>query len=143
MSEIGWYKSKIKLANMNAYASNIEANSSFQMLKRSLELVAKEHGGMVTKFVMDSYGRKTLCDLAIKTPEFQRGIGLKINRHTGEVTFLYDHYGGYMDTIRKITGEITQNYVALALIKAMKSLGYEVEEEAGKQKETVVLIGRA
>jgi hypothetical protein len=141
LSEIGLYKSRIRL-NLKEYTSNIEASPSFEILERSLEMVADEHGGRLTNYVMDSLGRKTHCDLAIVTPAFSRGVGVKIDRRTGKVMFLYDKYGGYDDIVRKITDEITQNYVAIALIRTMKSLGYHVEEEANKERETVVLVGR-
>jgi len=127
---------------LKEYISNIEASPSFEILKRSLEIVADELGGELTNYVMDSSGRKTRCDLAIATPAFPRGVGIKIDKVTGEVMFLYDKYGGYEDIVRKITDEITQNYVAIALIRTMKSLGYHVEEEANKERETVVLVGR-
>lgn len=139
MSEIGYYKSRIRL---KVYASNIESNPSFEILKKSLEMVADEHRGMLRNYVMDSMGRKTICDMALVTPDFSRGVGLRIDRNTGEVTFLYDAYGGYRDIARKITEEITQNYVAIALIRSMKSLGYSVEEKTSKERETVVLVGR-
>ncbi len=105
-------------------------------------MISQTHGGTLTKYVTDSYARKTTCDLAIKTPKFPRGVGIKINDNTGEVKFLHDQYGGYAQIARKITEEITQNYVTIALIRAMKSLGYKVEEEASKQRATVVLVGR-
>jgi len=142
MSEIGWYKSIIRLAKLRAYSSNVEANPSFQLLKRSLEILAQEHDGTLTNYVTDSLGRRTACDLAITTADFSRGVGIKIDKNTGEVTFLYDQYGGYGQAARKITEEITQNYVAIALIRAMKSLGYDVEEERSKERATVVLVGR-
>jgi hypothetical protein len=141
LSEIGLFKSRIRL-NLKEYISNIEASPSFEILKRSLEIVADELGGELTNYVMDSYGRKTQCDLAIVTPAFPRGVGIKIDKVTGEVTFLYDNYGGYDDIVRKITDEITQNYVAIALIRTMKSLGYQVEEETNEKLKTLVLVGR-
>lgn len=141
MSEIGLYKSRIKVA-LKEYASNIEANPSFQILKRSLEIVADECGGTLTNYVVDAMGRKTSCDFAIVTPSFPRGVGIKIDRETGEVKFLYDAYGGYGDAARKITDAITQNYVAIAMIRAMKSLGYNVTEETSEDRETIVLVGR-
>lgn len=141
LSEIGLYKSIIRLS-LKAHASNIEASPSFEILKKSLEMVADDYGGMLRNYVVDSIGRKTPCDLAIVTPSFSRGVGIRIDKRTGEVTFLYDQYGGYGDVARKITEEITQNYVGIALIRAMKSLGYHVEAETSKERETVVLVGR-
>lgn len=142
MSEIGWYKSRIRLAKVRAYASNIEANPSFQILKRSLGIVAQEHDGTITDQVTDAAGRKTTCDLAIKTQRFPRGVGIEINDKTGEVTFLYDQYGGQEQLASEISEEITQNYVSIGLIRAMKSLGYTVEEETPEQQATVALVGR-
>lgn len=141
MSEIGLYKSKIRLA-LKAFASNIEASPSFQILKRSLEIVVDECGGTLTNYVVDSMGRKTFCDFAVITPNFSRGVGIKIDRKTGKVTFLYDAYGGYSDVAQKIADTITQNYTAIAMIRAMKSLGYNVVEETSKERETIVLVGR-
>ena len=127
---------------MKSYASNIEASPSFQILTRSLEIVVDEFGGSLTNYVVDYMGRKTFCDFAIITPNFSRGVGVKIDRKTGEVTFLYDAYGGYSDVARKITDMITQNYIAISMIRAMKSLGYNVVEETSKERETIVLVGR-
>jgi len=138
LSEIGSYESRIRV---QSYASNIEASPSFEILKKSLEIVAEEHRGRLTNYVMDSVGRKTYCDIAIVTPSFSRGVGIKIDRETGEVMFLYDEYGGFGSIARKITEEITQNYVAITLIRAMKSLGYHVEDMS-KERETIVLVGR-
>ena len=141
MSNISWYESSINLAKVRTYASNIEENPCFQILRRSLEIVAKENGGTLTDSVTDFRGQVTACDLAVTIPAFPRGIGVKIDRNTGKVSFLYDQYGGYEQLARKITGEITQNYVSIALISAMKSLGYRMEEENGRQQETVRLVG--
>jgi hypothetical protein len=140
LSEIGVYESKIRLG-VKGYASKIETSPSFEILKKSLEMVAEERRGRLTDYVMDSLGRKTQCDIAIVAPDFPRGVGVKIDRNTGEVTFLYDEHGGFGEVAKKITEEITQNYVAIALIRAMRSLGYRVEDMS-KERETVVLVGR-
>jgi hypothetical protein len=131
LSRIGWYKSRIR----------VQAPASFEVLKKSLEIVAEEHSGRLTNYVMDSVGGKTYCDMAVVTPSFSRGVGVKIDRDTGEVTFLYDEYGGFGGIARKIVEEITQNYVAITLIRAMRSLGYYVED-ASEGRETIVLVGR-
>jgi len=133
MSEIGWYKSQLKVARVEAYASNIEQNPSFEILRRAMEMVTREHGGTLSNSVSDSYGRKTDCDLAVVTSGFSRGIGIRIDRRTGNVAFLYDPYGGQAQAAQSIADEITQDYVAICVIRAMKSLGYEVREEAGRE----------
>jgi hypothetical protein len=141
MSEIGWYISRIRLKR--ELASNIEANPSFEILKKSLEMVVEKYGGRLTNSVTDALGRVTYCDFAISTPNFPRGVGIEINRETGEVAFLYDEYGDFREVARRLVDEITQNYVAIALIRAMRSLGYQVEEEEeSEERGAVVLVGR-
>lgn len=143
MSEIGWYKSDIKLSDVTTHRSNIESHPCFEILKRSLEAVAKEHKGNLTKYVTSYGGDKTPCDLAMSTPEFSRGVGIKIDTNTGEVNFLYDSYGGHEKLVQDITNEISQNYIAIALIRVMKSHGYHVNQERSEQPTSVKLVGVA
>jgi len=143
MSEIGWYKSDIKLSDMTTHRSNIESHPCFEILKKSLEMVAKEHKGNLTNYVNSYSGDKTPCNLAINTPEFSRGIGIKIDTNTGEVNFLYDSYGGYEKLVQDLTDEITQNYIAIALIRVMKSRGYRISEEKSEQQTSITLVGVA
>lgn len=137
-SRIGWYKSKIR---MRSHASNIEANPAFQILKRSVEIVANENNGSLIDFVVGQNGTKKKCKLAVKTAKFKRGVGISINPKTGKVNFLYDSYGGYGKTAKQITEQITQNYVAISLIRAMKSLGYNVMEKKSESR-SVILEGQ-
>ena len=65
MSEIGWYESSIRVPQVEAYGSNIENNPSYEILKRSLELVAKEHGGKIQKHVVDFSDNVIPCDIAV------------------------------------------------------------------------------
>ncbi len=90
MSNISWYESSINMAKVRTYTSNIEANPCFQMLRRSLEIVAKDNGGKLVDSVTDFRGQATSCDLAITFPAFPRGIGVEVDRNTGRVSFLYD-----------------------------------------------------
>lgn len=143
MSEVGWYRSQVRIPSVEAYASNLEQNPSFEILRRAMEIVAREHGGRVSDTVDDSYGRNTACDLAVSTPEFPRGVGVKVDRRTGQATFLYDLSGGQRQVAQGIADDITQNYVAICFIRAMKSLGYEVKEEPakGSRAKAVILTG--
>lgn len=144
MSEVGWYETKLRIvAGTREYASRIEESPSFQILQRAVEMVAERYNGTITQAVKDYFGNETQCNLAIVVPNFERGIGIKIERANGAVSFAYDPYGGYDEIAQELADAITQNYTAIALIRAMKSLGYKVREEpAGTgQKENVVLIG--
>lgn len=136
MSEIGRYRSRIRV-----YASNIEEDPSFDILRRAAQAVAEESGGNLTDSVTDSSGRTTACDLAVASPAFPRGVGLKVDRSSGSVAFVYDASGGLRDVAQRVTEEITQNYVSIGLIRAMKALGYRVADESTDRAKTVVLTG--
>jgi len=141
MSEIGRYRSRVRISLRTKTATfTLEDLPAFKVLQRAVELVAREHNGKLTRVVKDYYGRETRCDLAIVTPEFPRGVGVQVNRTDGAVVFVYDQYGGYGHVVQRIVNEITQNYLAIALIRAMKSLGYEVKEEPHTQG-VITLVG--
>ena len=141
MSEVGWYRTRIRIPRVQAYASNIEESPPFEILRRAVEVAAEGRQGTLSGSVTDAGGRETSCDIAITTPDFPRGVGINIDRSSGAVAFLYDPSGGYRDVAKAITDEITQNYVSVGLIRAMKSLGYRVREESGTGAKAVVLVG--
>lgn len=144
MSEVGWYETKLRIvAGTREYASRIEESPSFQILQRAVEMVSELYHGTMTQGVKDYFGNETQCNLAITVPGFERGIGIKIDRANGAVSFVYDPYGGYDEIAQELSDAITQNYAAIALIRAMKSLGYKVREEPAKagQRRNVALIG--
>lgn len=134
MSEIGWYKSELKVRRA-------KGSPSLQVFQKALEMVVDEHGGKLATEVSDYYGNKTKCEFAIVLPEFLRGIGIQIERD-GSVNFVYDPYGEYERIVQDIVNEITQCYTSIGLIRAMKSLGYRVTDESKKEEKTVRLIGR-
>lgn len=143
MSEIGQYKAQVRLSKVEAYASNIEQNPSFEILRRAMQTVVQERGGRLGSSVVDAQGRGTKCDLAVEASDFPRGVGVRVDRHTGEVAFLYDIIGAQGEVARAICNEVTQHYVAICLIRAMKSVGYVVTEEPPVEKggKAVVLKG--
>lgn len=144
MSEVGWYETKLRIvAGTREYASRIEESPSFQILNRALEMVAEQYNGKMVQAVKDYFGNETQCDLAVVVPNFERGVGIKVDRLNGAVRFIYDPYGGYDKIAQDIADALIQNYTAIALIRAMKSLGYKVREESAKagQRGNVALIG--
>jgi hypothetical protein len=134
MSEIGWYKSQLRV-------KKAKGNPSFHVLQQALEMVAHDHKGKLTSEITDYYGKKRNCESAIILPEFPRGIGIKIEQD-GTVNFAYDAFGGYEKVVQNIINEITQCYTTISLIRVMKSLGYRVTDESIKSEKTVRLIAR-
>jgi len=126
---------------MQKYGSNIEMHPNFELLKKAIEIVAQKHSGRTQLYVVDALGRKEKCDIALATPDFSRGIGIKIDRNTGELYFLYDKYGVASNIAKKLSGEVLQHYTAIALINAMKAYGYSVREDASHKSDAIMLIG--
>ncbi|MEM2941653.1 MAG: DUF1257 domain-containing protein [Thermoproteota archaeon] len=146
MSEIGMYRSQLRFPlkftlEMGGGAVDLEKFLSFQILKEAMEMVAEKHKGELVRSIKDYYGRETKCDLAVSIPDFGRGIGIQVDRESGAIDFVYDPYGGYEKVAQEIIDEVTQNYIGIAVIRAMKSLGYSVREEPTTREKAVVLLG--
>jgi hypothetical protein len=82
--------------------------------------------------VTDYYGREMRCAFALVTPDFPRGIGVRVGTD-GNVTFIYDHYGGYQRVASALCERITQNYTALAVARALGEMNYSVEIEEARE----------
>ena len=80
----------------------------------------------------DVYKRQIYCDWSLAGPIFERGLGIKVDRDTGDVTFICDSYGGYERLAGQIKEKVVQNYIALCVTRALASLNYEVEMEEVK-----------
>lgn len=126
MSHVALYETQIRLA-LSGGSENLAADPGWQTLQDAVDVVAKEHGGQVTDSVTDTEGRRTRCDVALSVPEFRRGVGVRVNRGTGEVSFVYDTWGGYERTAQAICAEILQNYTALAVSRALAEMHYQVD----------------
>lgn len=128
MSQVATYNTEICLGQPEP-GQSIEQLPGWEILREAVETVAEERGGRVTGYITDYFGRRYEVDFALITPEFPRGLGIKVSRATGEVRFTYDAYGGYEPIVRSLAESIQQNYSALAVARALKELHYQVELE--------------
>lgn len=126
MSHIASYSTRIRLP-VNP-GEDLKASPAWEVLTGALEVTAREHNGAVTDFISDYYGRRWPCTLALVVPEFPLGIGLEVDTRTGEIRFVYDHYG-HESTVGRICDAINQNYTAVAVTRALRSLHYQVDLE--------------
>lgn len=146
MSVISSYRTKIRLASQRVVDG--ELDPTWRIMADALEAAAQEYGGRVTEHITDYYGRQTRCEFALVTPDFPRGVGVRVGAG-GEVTFIYDHYGGYQRVAAEITERITQSYTALAVARALEELNYSVEMDehrepaaaGGSRRRAVVVRG--
>jgi hypothetical protein len=130
------------LSHISTYRANIQVNpikegkkdATWDMLAEAIGAVADEHGGRVGDTVTDFFGRRTEVDFALHTPEFPNGLGVNVDRKTGEVEFVYDEYGRYRRVISSLCDEITQNYTALAVSNALQSMNYNVQYDEQEER---------
>jgi len=130
------------MSHISTYRANIRVNpvregpqdTTWQILEEAVRAVADEHGGKLTEYVTDYFGRRTKVDFALVTPEFRNGIGIEVDSRSGQVSFAYDSYGHHQRVIDSLCREITQSYTALAVSRALDAMNYAVEyEEIGAE----------
>ncbi|MEW6032996.1 MAG: hypothetical protein AB1645_09000 [Bacillota bacterium] len=142
MSVMTTYRTRIRLSPERVVGG--ELDPTWALMQEALEATAQEFGGRLTDRVTDYYGREMRCDFALITPDFPRGIGLRVEPG-GEVTFIYDHYGGYQRVASMLCERITQNYTSLAVARALGEMNYSVEveetREGPEQARAVVVRG--
>lgn len=127
MSHISSYKTDIRLESAIGRGQTVEEDPGWQILNDAILATADELNLDVGHSIRDYYGRSILCDWALVGPLFPRGVGVKVDRATGEVSFVADTYGGYERTAGEIKERAIQNYSALCVAKALRELNYSVE----------------
>ncbi len=127
VSHIASYKTRIKL-NPNCTSEHARQNDpTWRLMREAIEAAAADLGGQVVTEITDYYSRHVPCDFGIVTPQWPRGVGIRVSPVTGEVTFLYDPYEDRRGAAKKIAETVTQSYTALAVAQALRALNYEVE----------------
>ncbi|HCJ10520.1 MAG TPA: hypothetical protein DHW14_05085 [Clostridiales bacterium] len=141
MSVISSYRTRIRLSPERLVGG--EVDPTWRLMEEAVQAAADELGGRVTDRITDYYGRVTVCDFAVVTPEFPRGVGVRVEP-SGEVVFIYDHYGGYQRVGAEIRERIAQNYAALAVARALEQMNYsvEIDEAGGGRGETRAVVVR-
>lgn len=140
MSHVSSYGTEIVFREV-ANGGSLEDDPAWEILQEAVRAVAEAHGGRVGHAVTDVFGRQVRCDLALVVPEFRPGIGIRIDRRTGELTFLYDAYGKSPQMLQNLTTEVVQNYTSIAVARALREMHYEVDVEengAGSERRVVV-----
>lgn len=133
MSQVATYSTEICLGQPEPGRS-LEELPGWEILRQAVEAVAEEKGGRVTRQINDYFGRQYDVDFGLVTPEFPRGLGIKVSRATGEVRFMYDAYGGYEGVARSLAEAVQQSYSVLAVARALQEMHYQVEVEEVPQE---------
>ena len=117
-------------------------NPNQQLLKATVEAIAKELGGQVTTSVRDYYGNAMNVVAGIVNNVFPRGVGVKVNER-GEVEVVGDFWGVPKAEVQRFQQLLTQYYTAMAVQQALSALGYRVEVREEKAKERIFIRGVA
>ncbi|HYU77184.1 MAG TPA: hypothetical protein VEL31_31325 [Ktedonobacteraceae bacterium] len=107
------------------------------LLHQAATLVAQQHAGTLETFYLDYYGKRHSAPLAIHIPELRRGIGIKVDETTGELTFVGDSWG-VVAMYQQVQQEILQTYVSLATMQALQQMGYSTQALDGEQGQVVI-----
>jgi hypothetical protein len=111
----------------------------FALLRAAMQKVADERRGIIVDEYMDCNGERHECLLAVRTPAFLRAVGVNVDEE-GHVLFVYDAQprakakpqAGQLPADPKaaeaICEEITRNYAALAVRRAMHIHGYRTQQ---------------
>lgn len=127
MSHVSSYKTDVRLDNALSEGRSVEEDPGWEVLNEAVLVTAEEYNLDVTHSIRDYYGRSIACDWGLLGPVFPRGLGVKVDRSTGEVSFIADTYGGFERTAGEIKERLMQNYATLCVTRALRELNYKVE----------------
>jgi len=115
------------MSHIANYATEIQ-NPDLNLLAQAFQVVAQTHGGQVGSQVFEysnSYAQDV--QLALTTPNFKRGIGIKIGAN-GKLEFVGDPYNAQKQWA-ELQQEILNTFTALGFNDALLELGYAVDIE--------------
>lgn len=104
------------------------SNPDISILKRAIEILARELNGSVSDAVYDYYGNKMSVIAGVVGGSFRRGIGVVIN-NDGGVSVVGDFYGVSRDAVDDFVARLTQLYTSIAIAESLRELGYSVVSE--------------
>ena len=115
------------------------------IMRQALETITREQGGSVTENYEDCNGNRCACVMALRTPQFPRGVGVDITSE-GKVIFRYDEEGGVAPAARSLCDDVCRVYATIAVLHAQKKLGYRVTardvSEPGGRKQVIISATR-
>lgn len=139
MSHVSAYTTEVTFRTVAA-GGELTDDPAWEILQAAVQAAIEEHGGKVDETVRDIFGRPQRCDLALHVPHLRGGLGMMIDRRSGQLSFLYDDYGK-AEEYRALRDEILQNFAALAVSRALRTLHYQVDVDAsgtGEDKRVLV-----
>ncbi len=134
MSHITTYSTDLQLNPVKGERA-AKNDKSWQLFQEALEIVAEEYGGYVSDRIANYYGQQRDCTFSLVVPQFRYGLGIDVDKNTGEVSFVYDSYGVREQVIEDLKDRIIQTFTTLAVSQTLRDLNYEVEYEENVKEE--------
>ncbi len=152
------YRTKIVLPRTRLVQGtlNVPDTPATKLLRDAMEKAAKDHGGSLESAYHDCLGKMHRCWLAVRTPAFKRGVGVRFGAE-GQVFFSYDAEapaGGQtaeligqapflsdrVEVAEELCREIAHHYAVLAVVAVMRSLGCTVRVRSSINPEPQTLV---
>lgn len=141
------YETEIRIPQpqLRAAQGNVRGLPCMNIMRQALETITREQGGSVTENYEDCNGNRCACVMALRTPQFPRGVGVDITSE-GKVIFRYDEEGGVAPAARSLCDDVCRVYATIAVLHAQKKLGYRVTardvSEPGGRKQVIISATR-
>ncbi|MBE0427242.1 MAG: hypothetical protein IBX72_11445 [Nitrospirae bacterium] len=116
---------------MMSFQGNLKESPCMDILRLAMKKVIEERGVKLDTSYTDNEGKIIGCLISVRTNDFPRGVGADIEGD-GRVVFRYDAYGNAGTKGKAICDEINQNYNVIAVMKAQKRLGFNVDAKVRK-----------
>lgn len=126
-----------------SFRSNMKESPCMNILRLSMEKVIKDRGGRLDTSYTDNQGLRINVVLSVRTTDFERGVGAVVETD-GKVVFRYEAYGDSNGRGKAICDEISQNYNVIAVMRAQKRLGFNVnisERKTSSGTKVVTITG--
>ena len=115
-------------------------NPDLQLLKQALEMLAKELNSFVIEdFIVTGYRHKERCLFAIPL-KLKYGNGYGVTVKDGKLYVVVDDHGAPMSAT-EFRNKLVQYYTALAVLKAVQMLGFNVQNVNEVQGNIIIDIG--
>lgn len=116
---------------MMSLKGNLKESPCMDILRLAMEKVIEERGGNLDTSYTDNEGKIINCLISVRTNDFTRGVGANVEAD-GRVVFRYDAYGDSKSIGKAICDELNQNYNVIAVMRAQKRLGFNVDAKVKK-----------
>lgn len=141
MSQEVHYRSAILIppTQLVSRAANLLGTPSGAILHLAAEKVARDRGGRLDSRWADAGGTLRECLLAVRTPQFPRGLGIEVDGG-GAIRFRYDAHGA-PGAGEALCAALVQAYTVIAVLRSQQARGFEVTlEEIGTENERRVIV---